>query len=468
MPVMSSLPARIFSEITYSIQTKNQLRFIIHDCPSESQLLMYVHELQLRGVTDIIRACEPNYNTAIFEKSGIRVHDFYFQDGKVPSTKIIHQLLELVDDRFELSVKNRRSTNSNGTNESVGSDETEILSCGAIAVHCIAGLGRAPLLVAIALIENGMSVIDAIQLIRSRRRGAFNSAQLSWLEQYRPGKISFDKKSSKFMIWRRKSWEDKKFLNNLVVVLTLCNHSVFDKFIFFMDFLQKLWATTPSTPPLKPEEKGLNSKNAMQEQVSLDSSLITAQSIVDSGEKPQNIIRQYRRQIVGGVSFLAFLSFAYTIRNQMTGRTRLPLDNFFKDPNVALSQPKVAAYLFAGRAFTSATALVASAAVAATMGIASYLDVGTMKEFSEKLEIKVNKAFPQLKGEYTEAEALGTVDSDAIEFLKELSSALKTDREDEESGVVAGGNLYKTINREIRRELGPLAPKPIPRRVSEA
>ncbi len=44
---------------------------------------------------------------------------------------------------------------------------------------------RAPVLVAIALIEGGMDPLDAVHLIRSCRRGAINSKQLSFLESYR-------------------------------------------------------------------------------------------------------------------------------------------------------------------------------------------------------------------------------------------------------------------------------------------
>ena len=50
-----------------------------------------------------------------------------------------------------------------------------------IAVHCVAGLGRAPVLVAIALIEAGMDPLDSIENIRSKRRGAFNKPQIAFL-----------------------------------------------------------------------------------------------------------------------------------------------------------------------------------------------------------------------------------------------------------------------------------------------
>jgi protein tyrosine phosphatase type 4A len=54
-----------------------------------------------------------------------------------------------------------------------------------VAVHCVAGLGRAPVLVAIALIELGMAPLDAIEYIRGKRRGAFNKPQITFLDGYR-------------------------------------------------------------------------------------------------------------------------------------------------------------------------------------------------------------------------------------------------------------------------------------------
>ena len=41
-------------------------------------------------------------------------------------------------------------------------------------------------MVALALMELGMSYDDAVDLIRSKRKGAINCKQLEFLERYRP------------------------------------------------------------------------------------------------------------------------------------------------------------------------------------------------------------------------------------------------------------------------------------------
>ncbi|XP_006736268.1 protein tyrosine phosphatase type IVA 1-like isoform X2 [Leptonychotes weddellii] len=89
------------------------------------------------------------------------VLDWPFDDGSSPSNQIVDDWLTLVNIKFR-----------------------EEPGC-CIAVHCVAGLGRTPVLVALALIEGGMKNEDAVQFIRQKRHGAFNSKQLLYLEKYR-------------------------------------------------------------------------------------------------------------------------------------------------------------------------------------------------------------------------------------------------------------------------------------------
>jgi protein tyrosine phosphatase type 4A len=58
---------------------------------------------------------------------------------------------------------------------------------GCIAVHCLHGLGRSPVLVAMAFREAGMNRQESIDFVRSRRRGSFNVRQLEFLQNYHSG-----------------------------------------------------------------------------------------------------------------------------------------------------------------------------------------------------------------------------------------------------------------------------------------
>ena len=102
--------------------------------------------------------------------AGIGMHDYEFSDGDPPPPDIINKWLDLVEQRFKF-IKPRS-----------GEDASD--AC--IAVHCVAGLGRAPMLVAVALIEAGLDPFDAVQFIRKKRRGAINDKQFRFLEAYKP------------------------------------------------------------------------------------------------------------------------------------------------------------------------------------------------------------------------------------------------------------------------------------------
>ncbi|XP_011840300.1 PREDICTED: protein tyrosine phosphatase type IVA 1-like isoform X2 [Mandrillus leucophaeus] len=118
------------------------MRFLIIHNPTNSTLNRFIEELKKYGVTTMVRVCEATYDPALVEKEGIQFLDWPFDDGSSPSNQIIDDWLRLVDVKFR-----------------------EEPGC-CIAVHCVAGLGRTP-------------------FIREKRRGAFNSKQLLYLEKYR-------------------------------------------------------------------------------------------------------------------------------------------------------------------------------------------------------------------------------------------------------------------------------------------
>jgi len=143
----------------------NHLKFLIMDAPNESNISVYIKECKRYNVSDIVRTCEVTYSRSEVEAAGIVFHEMQFTDGESPPREIINSWLLLVHEKFGL--KNHPKIGDN-----------------CIAVHCVAGLGRAPVLVAIALIDAGLDALNAVELIRSSRRGAINVRQLGYLEQF--------------------------------------------------------------------------------------------------------------------------------------------------------------------------------------------------------------------------------------------------------------------------------------------
>ena len=66
-----------------------------------------------------------------------------------------------------------------------GKIKTSQGNCPSIAVHCLSGMGRAPVLVAIALIEAGLDPSHAVYLIRRNRQGALNQTQIRFIMGYK-------------------------------------------------------------------------------------------------------------------------------------------------------------------------------------------------------------------------------------------------------------------------------------------
>lgn len=156
--------------VNLSVVELKSYTFLIMDAPTDSNCENYVQHLTKKNCTTVVRACDPSYDTKPMEDAGIRIVELPFKDGDPPPERVVNEWLTLVETEFKPSNQSKAKT--------------------AIAVHCVAGLGRAPVLVAIALVESGMSPIDAIAFIRKRRRGAINARQLKYIEGYKPTRKS--------------------------------------------------------------------------------------------------------------------------------------------------------------------------------------------------------------------------------------------------------------------------------------
>lgn len=143
------------------VEFKN-FKFLIVNKPNQASLPAFVKELKKHNAKVVVRCCDPSYSTESLTEEGIRVVDCFFEDGAAPPVDIIRKWLDVVDATFR--------------------DHPD----GCVAVHCVAGLGRAPVLVAVALMEQGMKYTAAVELIRTKRRGAINQKQLEFLEFYKP------------------------------------------------------------------------------------------------------------------------------------------------------------------------------------------------------------------------------------------------------------------------------------------
>ncbi|XP_055709997.1 PRL-1 phosphatase [Phlebotomus papatasi] len=138
------------------------MKFLITDRPSDLTIHSYILELKKHDVSTVVRVCEPSYKIDELKTQGIVVRDLAFEDGTFPPQNVVDEWFEILRQKYQENPE----------------------AC--VAVHCVAGLGRAPVLVALALIELGLKYEAAVELIRDKRRGAINSKQLSYLEKYKP------------------------------------------------------------------------------------------------------------------------------------------------------------------------------------------------------------------------------------------------------------------------------------------
>eukprot|EP00737_Agarophyton_chilense_P000441 gb/GEZJ01000492.1/.p1 GENE.gb/GEZJ01000492.1/~~gb/GEZJ01000492.1/.p1 ORF type:complete len:292 (+),score=34.32 gb/GEZJ01000492.1/:4123-4998(+) len=166
------------------------LRILISSSPSDESLGEYAKLLRSYNVSHVVRTCEPTYSAENLQALGVQVHEMPFADGEAPSDEVIARWLCLLDKVCSLSKFARKTASSSPPlltkdfDVSSSSDSLAELPQETVAVHCAAGLGRAPVLAAIALVEAGMSPFEAVGSIRASRRGAMNGRQMAFVESY--------------------------------------------------------------------------------------------------------------------------------------------------------------------------------------------------------------------------------------------------------------------------------------------
>lgn len=119
-------------------------KFLLLDAPTKRTLPKYIDAFKQENVSDLIRIChrpamatnnntisENEYDAEELENStGIKVNDeIKFEDGGVPSPEAISRWLDIV-----AKAKEKDTT---------------------VGVHCIAGIGRAPVCIQIKIAQHG-------------------------------------------------------------------------------------------------------------------------------------------------------------------------------------------------------------------------------------------------------------------------------------------------------------------------
>lgn len=156
-----------FSEdcTTFDLVTKDNQKFIIHisGSPKSEYIKEFSEFLKSKEITDTFCFCDFSYDSTVIERNNIRFHDLFFPDGRNPPHEIISKFDKIID---EIILQN---------------SPTKHLPI-IINMHCLAGMGRAPTMLAYFMISRcGFERPNAIEIIRQRRRGSINRIQLYWI-----------------------------------------------------------------------------------------------------------------------------------------------------------------------------------------------------------------------------------------------------------------------------------------------
>src|SRR5438105_2102970 len=139
----------------FSVVQSPKHKFVICNTPNNVNISLYIKNIVNSGpkARVWVRTCQATYSDEPLIKAGIPIYELAIADGSVPSAVILNKWYDILKTH----------------NEEV------------ILVHCIAGLGRAPLMVTLAMMEDGMTPLDSISEVRRCRPGALNLPQIKFI-----------------------------------------------------------------------------------------------------------------------------------------------------------------------------------------------------------------------------------------------------------------------------------------------
>lgn len=144
----------------FSLDAKKikSLRVLLTCSPDESSIEEYSRFMKSNGVTDVFCFCNLGYDPTVLGTHEIKFHHLQFEDGSHPPLEILGEF----DDKINQILEN-----------------SEIPT---ISIHCQAGMGRAPTMLAYVMISRyGWDSADSVHAIRKKRTGSINKKQLDWI-----------------------------------------------------------------------------------------------------------------------------------------------------------------------------------------------------------------------------------------------------------------------------------------------
>ena len=141
----------------YTIFNENQRNFMISETPTEINITEYIYLIQKNNINLIISLSEnKKYDPDIFKTINIDYLHFPIKDGTTPTDEQIKKITLFLS-RYN-----------------------------SIAFHCDAGMGRAPLFLAISfMLLFNYKPANIIEKIREKEKKALNTIQVSYLFSFK-------------------------------------------------------------------------------------------------------------------------------------------------------------------------------------------------------------------------------------------------------------------------------------------